>query len=158
MFFDNTACLACGAALGYEPNQGQIHALTPAAQLDIWRGGSSGTNYKRCLNFASVGCNWVIPATDPNDFCRACRLNHAIPKHGTYRFLSVRVVGRHYTKAFLHPLPGDKESHLELVPDEPNHQNAGRNPKEPTDSVFHGVAPFVTAMIMGRKAGLHGAC
>ena len=41
----------------------------PAAQL-----------YKRCLNRATpAACNWLIPAHDPQDFCRACRLNRTIP-------------------------------------------------------------------------------
>ena len=36
--------------------------------------------YKRCLNRATpAACNWLIPAHDPQDFCRACRLNRTIP-------------------------------------------------------------------------------
>ena len=36
--------------------------------------------YKRCVNRATPAvCNWLIPAQDPQDFCRACRLNRTIP-------------------------------------------------------------------------------
>ena len=36
--------------------------------------------YKRCLHRATpAACNWLIPAHDPQDFCRACRLNRTIP-------------------------------------------------------------------------------
>ena len=36
--------------------------------------------YKRCLNRATpAACNWLIPAQDPQHFCRACRLNRTIP-------------------------------------------------------------------------------
>ena len=36
--------------------------------------------YKRCMNLATpAACNWLIPAHDPQDFCRACRLNRTIP-------------------------------------------------------------------------------
>ena len=36
--------------------------------------------YKRCLNLTTPAfCNWLIPANDPQNFCRACRLNRIIP-------------------------------------------------------------------------------
>ena len=36
--------------------------------------------YKSCLNRATpAACNWLIPADDAHDFCRACRLNRTIP-------------------------------------------------------------------------------
>ena len=41
---------------------------------------AAGQLYKRCLNRATpAACNWLIPARDPLDFCRACRLNRTIP-------------------------------------------------------------------------------
>lgn len=36
--------------------------------------------YKRCLNLSTpASCNWLVPAGDPHDMCRACRLNRTIP-------------------------------------------------------------------------------
>lgn len=36
--------------------------------------------YKRCLNLSTpASCNWLIAAQDPQDMCRACRLNRTIP-------------------------------------------------------------------------------
>lgn len=36
--------------------------------------------YKRCLNLSTpASCNWLIPENDPQDMCRACRLNRTIP-------------------------------------------------------------------------------
>ena len=46
-----------------------LQGIAPAPQL-----------YKRCLNRATpAACNWLIDAHDPQDFCRACRLNRIIP-------------------------------------------------------------------------------
>ena len=39
-----------------------------------------GPLYKRCLNLSTpASCNWLVAADDPQDMCRACRLNRTIP-------------------------------------------------------------------------------
>ena len=82
VFFRNSQCLACGAALGYEPGIGEVRTLVPAGE-DRWTlagAAERATVYRRCANFDSpAGCNWLIAADDPEPLCRSCRLNRTIP-------------------------------------------------------------------------------
>jgi hypothetical protein len=82
VFFRNSQCLGCGAALGYEPDLGEVRALQPAAE-GTWRlavKANGAREYRRCANFDSVaGCNWLVPVEDPLPHCRSCRLNRTLP-------------------------------------------------------------------------------
>jgi hypothetical protein len=86
VFFANSECLACHAPLGYEPELAEVSALVPGPEAGTWRldpatarGGGEAV-YRRCANFAGpVGCNWLVPADDRIELCRACRLNRTIP-------------------------------------------------------------------------------
>jgi hypothetical protein len=83
VFFRNSLCLGCQAPLGYDPEQGQVLALSPGPEAETWRlegeGESAGLR-RRCENLNSpAGCNWLIGEGDPSKLCRACRLNRAIP-------------------------------------------------------------------------------
>lgn len=84
VFFDNTSCLRCGAALGYHPKQGTLLSLEPGTDTDEWRvqqgGNLEGASFQRCQNLHSPArCNWLVsdPASAP--FCLACSLNLTIP-------------------------------------------------------------------------------
>jgi hypothetical protein len=88
VFFRNSECLACKAALGYEPRLGMICAIEPAEAAGQWRLSSgqqdSSLRYLRCANFNTAsGCNWLVnssaegPAA-PN-LCQCCRLDRTIP-------------------------------------------------------------------------------
>ncbi|WP_428420798.1 zinc-binding metallopeptidase family protein [Methylibium sp.] len=84
VFFRNSLCNGCGAALGYEAERGQVLALEPGPQERTWLAdGDPQTLYRRCGNFDTVaGCNWLVAASADGSFqplCRACRLNHTIP-------------------------------------------------------------------------------
>ena len=82
VFFRNSACLACGAALGYEPLLGEVRALEQGPRAGTWKlsGDEQGRPYRRCANFDSAaGCNWLVPDDDPIALCRSCRLNRTIP-------------------------------------------------------------------------------
>jgi hypothetical protein len=83
VFFRNSLCLACQAPLGYEPILEEVCALAPGPTEKTWRlhgAPADGAVYKRCENFDSpAGCNWLVPADDPQEFCLACRLNRTIP-------------------------------------------------------------------------------
>jgi hypothetical protein len=83
VFFRNSQCLACGAALGFEPALGEVRALEPGADALTWRlsgDEASPQTYRRCANFDSpAGCNWLVRVEDPLLHCRACRLNRTIP-------------------------------------------------------------------------------
>ncbi|MEK7950501.1 zinc-binding metallopeptidase family protein [Luteolibacter soli] len=83
VFFHNSLCLACGAALGYEPTHAEVHSLQPTKTQGIWQ--ISGADapaplYRRCVNIDTpAGCNWLVPADHPSTLCIACRLNRTIP-------------------------------------------------------------------------------
>lgn len=82
VFFPNTQCLACEAALGYLPEQSRVVALEPAAEPDTWRlSDEPGIGlYRRCANLQTpAACNWLFPAHDLGEFCVACSLNRTIP-------------------------------------------------------------------------------
>lgn len=66
VFFDSTACVACGQALGFD-----------AETLDIV---SLDSSWRSCANGAEHGiCNWIIPADTPDRYCLACGLNDIVP-------------------------------------------------------------------------------
>ncbi|MBZ5676961.1 MAG: zinc-ribbon domain-containing protein [Acidobacteriia bacterium] len=66
IFFRNSRCLGCDAALGYEPNAGVLRALDP------------GEDQRRCANLTTAsGCNWLVD--DGQTLCKSCRLERTIP-------------------------------------------------------------------------------
>lgn len=78
VYFENTICLQCGHALGFNSsyarlysmkNQGQAWSLIP----------DDGQLYRYCTNHQHQACNWLVPIGDPSPFCKACRLNRTIP-------------------------------------------------------------------------------
>lgn len=82
VFFPNTCCLACSAALGYLPEQGRVVALEAGPDLSTWRlADEPGAGlYRRCANLNTpAACNWLFPAHDNGEFCLACSLNRTIP-------------------------------------------------------------------------------
>lgn len=82
VFFPNSQCLACSAALGYLPEQERIAALEPAGEPDTWRiSEQPGAGlYRRCANLLTpAACNWLFPAHNTGEFCIACSLNRTIP-------------------------------------------------------------------------------
>ena len=70
VFFDNSHCLSCNSELGFLPERRCIAAI----------GSPEAADYRKCSNYFEHGtCNWMIPASDPDPLCRACRLNNTIP-------------------------------------------------------------------------------
>lgn len=68
LFFENSQCLQCGVETGYDPNVRAMVPLKPDSGL------------KRCGNGLQHGvCNWLLPVSDPQTLCVACRLNRTIP-------------------------------------------------------------------------------
>lgn len=82
VFFRNSQCLACSAALGYLPEQSRISALEPGPDGNTWRlsDDPQAGLYRRCANLDTpAACNWLFPALNVGDFCVACSLNRTIP-------------------------------------------------------------------------------
>ncbi len=79
LYFENTVCLNCQSAVGFEANTLSMITLAPGKdntftditnQKNIWR---------YCDNAAHAVCNWLIPAAQTTGFCIACELNRTIP-------------------------------------------------------------------------------
>jgi hypothetical protein len=66
VFFDNSVCLACGTAFGFDPERMDMRPLTP--------------DYRRCRNGLEYeACNWLLPADASALYCRSCSLSEVIP-------------------------------------------------------------------------------
>lgn len=82
VYFENTRCTSCGAALGFLPDHLLMSSLGAAAD-DRWRplaGEAQGQHYRMCQNYASEQvCNWMIPEPSTATLCAACRFNQTIP-------------------------------------------------------------------------------
>lgn len=82
VFFENNACMNCGLALGFLPDELDLSALKPR-EGDLWEAMSPtkpGGLFRLCANGIDHGvCNWMVPADDQNPFCVSCRLNEVIP-------------------------------------------------------------------------------
>ena len=63
VFFHNTACLRCGAPLGFDPATRQMVEISDP-QL-------------RCLNAEVAACNWITDT--PGSLCRSCVLTRTRP-------------------------------------------------------------------------------
>ena len=73
LFFENTRCLNCGKAVGFDTGSRQMYPTHPDMQ-DAPRGPGV-----LCRNASDFGvCNWFVSDQD-SDFCLSCTLNHTIP-------------------------------------------------------------------------------
>jgi hypothetical protein len=80
VFFPNSQCLTCQSPLGYLPDPPMLATLDPGTEPEtVMVAGREGA-YRYCGNRSTpAGCNWLVPATDSNPLCVACRLNNTIP-------------------------------------------------------------------------------
>jgi hypothetical protein len=78
VFFENTTCLNCDAALGFEPGERELLTLRRADgddQLDRFDGEPG--SFFRCANVAIAGCNWLV--ADKDELCDSCLLTRTRP-------------------------------------------------------------------------------
>ena len=79
LYFENVLCESCGRALGYLTDLTEISALDPLEGGGWAVLAAPGQTYKYCHNYDAGMCNWMLPASSPEDFCAACRHNRVIP-------------------------------------------------------------------------------
>ena len=86
VFFDNVKCLQCESALAFLPDRLNVAAIeeVPGEGGPLWRPRArsrktSPARYRLCGNQPQNGCNFTVPADDPNPLCVACRLTRTIP-------------------------------------------------------------------------------
>jgi len=80
LFFENSHCLRCGAALGFVPSRLELCAIE-------WVRGSTyrladredDRTYRRCARSQLAACNWLVEDGD-SDQCESCRLTATAPK------------------------------------------------------------------------------
>lgn len=88
VFFENVRCLNCGHSLAFLPDLGVMGASSEPSE-GLWRadrGPADSRRYRLCANYDLVSvCNWGVPADEPGDFCRSCRLNRTIPQLSSER-------------------------------------------------------------------------
>ena len=79
VFFDNTACLNCGAGLGFLWETRELQTLTaPAGAPDLLAPiDPDGNTYVRCRNVSAAACNWLV--RDPGSLCFSCSLTRTRP-------------------------------------------------------------------------------
>ncbi len=82
VYFENTQCTACGAALGFLPDR-LIMSSLEASQDGRWRALAAPAQeqlYRNCQNASPQAvCNWMVPAENAATLCEACRFNQTIP-------------------------------------------------------------------------------
>ncbi|BBP52230.1 MULTISPECIES: zinc-binding metallopeptidase family protein [Pseudomonas] len=82
LFFRNSQCLACLAALGYQPEQSRLTSLQPGEQAGTWTldADPQAGLFRRCANLdTAAACNWLLPDNGRDTLCIACSLNRTIP-------------------------------------------------------------------------------
>jgi hypothetical protein len=80
LHFENTACVRCGAVLGYLPEPNALSALDLTDQQGEYTAKAESSRiYRFCDNVGDGACNWLVPAGDEERFCLACRHNRTIP-------------------------------------------------------------------------------
>ncbi|MBM3108952.1 putative zinc-binding metallopeptidase [Pseudomonas sp. V1] len=82
VFFRNSRCLACQAALGYWSPDHQVSSLTAGAGEGLWLldGVPEAGAQRRCANLDTpAACNWLLSADEPHSLCLACRLTQTLP-------------------------------------------------------------------------------
>ena len=80
LYFENTVCLNCNSAVGFDARKlSMITLATPATAKDLVDIKDNAAKYRYCDNSVYAACNWLIPATQATGFCIACDLNRTIP-------------------------------------------------------------------------------
>ena len=77
LYFENTRCERCGAALGFLAENLTLSALEEAGG-GLRPVGRDGT-YRFCANEEFQVCNWLVPDASEDLFCAACRHNRTVP-------------------------------------------------------------------------------
>jgi hypothetical protein len=79
LYFENSVCLKCGHALGFDPDKLDlvtISAISSDVFVDVT---NNDAKYRRCENAIHGTCNWLVPVPADHTFCSACQLNRTIP-------------------------------------------------------------------------------
>ncbi|NKB32368.1 MAG: hypothetical protein GKR91_04650 [Pseudomonadales bacterium] len=74
LFFENTQCLSCGKAVGFNPTDSNMYPVESDNSVHI-----RGEVHSLCKNSDDYDvCNWLVPG-NKSRYCISCELNHTIP-------------------------------------------------------------------------------
>ncbi|TVQ29701.1 MAG: hypothetical protein EA356_16180 [Geminicoccaceae bacterium] len=79
VYFENTRCERCGAALGFLPDRLQLSALRVLDDGTFEPFAAPGTQWRACGHAGAHGCNWLVPEASNGPWCAADALNRTIP-------------------------------------------------------------------------------
>ena len=86
--FESTACESCERRLGYVCEVHEVSALEPSGHSTHPQMGYAqifhayarpGEKYRFCTNAQHAACNWLVPDSSSEIFCRTCRHNRVVP-------------------------------------------------------------------------------
>ncbi|MDX1556430.1 MAG: putative zinc-binding metallopeptidase [Xanthomonadales bacterium] len=77
VYFENTSCLNCGRALGFDPTRLDMLALNDEGAGLL---AADGVPFRYCANAAEFNnCNWLVSAESEKSRCLSCGMNRVIP-------------------------------------------------------------------------------
>ncbi len=84
LYFDNFSCIRCQHELGFLPDRMLLSALEKSGKHWKTAGAKADSpHYRKCANYSEHNlCNWMIPESDTDKYCVACRLTQTIPDLG----------------------------------------------------------------------------
>ncbi len=79
LYFENTVCLNCGSAVGFDAGTLSMVTLLPTTGKIFADSKDNSRTWRFCDNAVHAACNWLIPSSQTTGFCIACDLNRTIP-------------------------------------------------------------------------------
>ncbi|MEO6316357.1 MAG: putative zinc-binding peptidase [Chitinophagaceae bacterium] len=79
LYFENTVCLNCNSAVGFDASKLSMVTLLPAGGKQFTDINQKNNAWRYCDNSVYAACNWLIPVSQDSGFCLACDLNRTIP-------------------------------------------------------------------------------
>jgi hypothetical protein len=87
VYFENTFCERCGHSLGFDTQSMELCTLVPSNNHQFFIYGKGNDTFSYCYNHQYSVCNWLVPSSSQDIFCKACSLNKTIPNLLDYRNL-----------------------------------------------------------------------
>ncbi|MEM7272769.1 MAG: putative zinc-binding metallopeptidase [Actinomycetota bacterium] len=108
VYFENSACLHCGSALGYRPEVRELVTVALDGDQLVPRDGTTGP-LSRCANAAVANCNWLVSAA-PGDggleLCPSCRLTTVRPSDDDLTAMAAFARAEAAKRRLIHQLTG----------------------------------------------------
>lgn len=79
LLFENTVCVQCNSAVGFEPNALTLFTLAPVNGGYMQLNNPQSPTWVYCKNYQQGVCNWLVKSNSATGLCKACELNRYIP-------------------------------------------------------------------------------